>query len=131
MSVRENKAFVHQYLDALSKDKSTATVDQYVADSDEELKQHIAFFDVVFPNYQITADDVIAEGDKVVVRGTVHGTHKGDLMGIPPTGKRVEFPLIIIYRVTDGKIVEHWMVADQLSMMQQLGVVPAPEPAGD
>jgi predicted ester cyclase len=131
MSAQENKAFIRQYFDALNKEKSAATVDQYVADSDEELKQHIAFFDVVFPNYQLVAEDMIAEGDKIVVRGVVRGTHKGDLMGIPPTGKQVEFPLMLIYRVAGGKIVEHWMVADQLSLMQQLGAIPEPEPAGD
>jgi len=67
---------------------------------------------------------MIAEGDKVVVRSTFRGTHKGDLMGIPPTGKQVTMPLILIYRIADDKIVEHWMQADALGLLQQLGVIP-------
>ncbi len=126
MSIQENKAFIRRYFDALSKDKSPATVNEYVADSDEELKQHIAFFEAAFPRYQLIADDMIAEGDQVTVRTTLKGTHEGDLMGIAPTGKQVTLPLILIYRIADGKIAEHWMGVDQMDLMQQLGVVPTP-----
>jgi steroid delta-isomerase-like uncharacterized protein len=126
MSTEESKAFIRRYFDAMGKDKSVATMDEYIADADEELKQHVAAFEVAFPGYGIIVEDMIAEGDKVVVRGTMQGTHKGDLMGIPPTGKQVTMPVIIIYRIADGKIVEHWMLADQLGLMQQLGVSPPP-----
>ena len=126
MSAEENKAFIRRCFDAMGKDKSVATLDEYIADADEELKQHIVAFEAAFPGYGIIVEDMIAEGDKVVVRGTMHGTHKGDLMGIPPTGKQVTMPVIIIYRIADGKIVEHWMIADQLGLMQQLGVFPPP-----
>jgi predicted ester cyclase len=78
----------------------------------------------VFWTVQLIAEDMIAEGDKVVVRSTFRGTHKGDLMGIPPTGKQVTMPLILIYRIADDKIVEHWMQADALGLLQQLGVIP-------
>ena len=67
---------------------------------------------------------MIAEGDKVVVRSTFRGTHKGDLMGIAPTGTQVTMPLILIYRIADDKIIEHWMQADALGLLQQLGVIP-------
>lgn len=73
------------------------------------------------------AEDMVAEGNKVVVQGTLHRTHQGDLMGIGPTGKLVAVPFMIIYHLTDGKIVEHWLNADQMSPMQQLGVLPKPE----
>ena len=126
MSAKESKAFIRRYFDAMGKDKSVATMDEYIADADEELKQHIAAFEAAFPGYGMIVEDMIAEGDKVVVRGAMHGTHKGDLMGIPPTGKQVTMPVIIIYRIADGKIVEHWMIADQLGLMQQLGVFPPP-----
>jgi predicted ester cyclase len=130
MSTQENKAFVRRYLDALSgKDKPPAVVDQYVADSDEELKEHIAFAEAAFPRYDLIAEDMVAEGDLVTVRAVVKGVHQGDLMGISPTGKQIEMDLIIIYRVADGKIVEHWMVSDQLGMMQQLGAIPEPTAA--
>ncbi len=128
MSPEENKAFIRRYFEALSgKDKPAAVVNRYV--SDEELKHHIAQFETTFPGYQLTAEEMIAEGDKVVVRSTFRGTHKGDLMGIPPTGKQVTMPLILIYRIADDKIVEHWMQADNLGLLQQLGAIPAPTPA--
>ena len=73
-----------------------------------------------------TVEDMIAEGDKVVSRLTFRGTHTGDLMGIPPTGKSVMISEIIIDRLADGKIVESWRLFDQMGMMQQLGVIPAP-----
>jgi steroid delta-isomerase-like uncharacterized protein len=69
---------------------------------------------------------LIVEGDKVVMRFTVAGTHKGPLMGIPATGKSYKAPGISVFRLANGKIVEHWGVFDQLSVMQQLGLVPVP-----
>ena len=123
MSTEDNKTFIRRYFEAISgKDKATAVVHRYV--TDEELKHHIALNEVAFPNYELIAEDMIAEGDKVVVRSTFRGTHKGDLMGIAPTGKQVTMPLILIYRIADDKIVEHWMQADALGMLQQLGVIP-------
>lgn len=121
----ENKAFIQRYLEALSgKDKPAATVNQYVANV--HLKEHIDMFEAAFPRYQLRAEDMIAEGDKVAVRATFQGTHKGVLMGIAPTGKQVTISLMLIYRIANGKIIEHWMNADQLGLMQQLGVVPMP-----
>jgi predicted ester cyclase len=67
---------------------------------------------------------MIAEGDKVATRKTFHGTHRGEFMGISPTGQRVSIELIDIVRIADGKVVEHWSMGDNLGMMQQLGVVP-------
>jgi len=75
-----------------------------------------------FPDFEMTAEDTIVEGDRVVIRVTARGTHQGEFMGIPPTGKRIEVPLIDISRIRDGKIVEHWGVMDSGVMMQQLGV---------
>lgn len=128
MSAEENKAFIHRYFAAVSgKDKPASVVNEYVAD--EELEQHIALFEAAFPNYQLIADDIISEGDKIVVRSTFHGTHNGDFMGIAPTGKQVTVPVFLIYRIADGKIVQHWMQADSLSLLQQLGAIPALTPA--
>ena len=125
MSVQENKAFVRRYLDALSgKDKPRALQDEYIADSDEELKDHIIFFESSFPHYELIADDMIAEGDKVAVHARFQGTHQGELMGIPPTGKAVSVPFIITYRIAEGKIVQHWMSFDRMALMEQLGVAP-------
>ncbi len=118
-----NKAFILRYFEALNKDKSAATVDQFM--TDEVLKQHIAMFETAFPGYQLKADEMIAEGNLVFVRTTFTGTHSGDLMGIAPTGKPVTISIALTYRIKNGKIVDHWMLADQLTMMQQIGVIPA------
>jgi predicted ester cyclase len=77
-----------------------------------------------FPDGRHLLEEVIAEDDKVVTRGTFTGTHQGELMGIPPTGKQVKFSVVHVDRVVDGKIVEHWGQGDTFGMMQQLGVVP-------
>ena len=79
-----------------------------------------------FPDLQITLEDVIAEGDKVVDRWTIRATHTGPFMNIPPTRKQVTFTGMDITRIKNGKIVELWHQEDILGMMQQLGVIPAP-----
>ncbi len=82
-------------------------------------------FLAAFPDARFTIDDMIAEGDQVVTKKTFTGTHTGEFAGIPATGNRVTLQFVDIMRVRDGRIVEHWLSMDQLSFMQQLGVVPA------
>ena len=117
MSIEENKLFIRRYFDMFNQGGGTAVADLV---ADEHLKEHIAFFEGAFPGYQLKAKEMIAEGEKVVVDAALTGTHKGELMGIPPTGKQVEVPFIIIYQVSGGKIVDHTMLADQEGLMQQL-----------
>lgn len=125
MSAEKNKAFMRRYFEAISgKDKPRALQDEYIADSDEELKEHIVFFEAAFPHYELLVDDMVAEGDKVAVRVTFKGTHQSEFMGIAPTGKDVSIPISLIYRIAGSMIVDHWMLADQLGLMQQLGAVP-------
>lgn len=92
----------------------------------EGLRQLVSTYRGAFPDIHLTVEDEITEGDKVVTRFTGRGTHKGPLMGIPPTGKRVTITAIDILRFENGTIVEHWGNQDLLGMMQQLGVIPAP-----
>ncbi len=92
----------------------------------EEFKQLGALLSSAFTSGISTVEDMIAEGDRVVSRLTFRGTHTGDLMGIPATGKSVMISEIIIDRLADGKIVESWRLFDQMAMMQQLGVIPTP-----
>ncbi len=81
-------------------------------------------FASAFPDARFTIDDMIAEGDRVATKKTFTGTHQGPFAGIPPTGNRVTLTYVDILRVRDGRIVEHWLSMDQLSFMQQLGVIP-------
>jgi len=80
-----------------------------------------------FPDSYFTVEDMVAEGDKVATRKTFHGTHGGEFMGIPPSGRSVSMGLIDIVRISDGRVVEHWSMGDTLGMMQQLGVIPSGE----
>lgn len=92
----------------------------------EAYRQVGIMFRSAFPDIQDTVEDQLADGDKVVTRITSRGTHQGELMGIPPTGKRYSITAIVIDRIIGGRIVERWAQFDQLSMLQQLGVVPMP-----
>jgi steroid delta-isomerase-like uncharacterized protein len=84
---------------------------------------HHAFWSA-FPDFRAEIHEMVAEGDRVVTRKTFHGTHKGDFMGIPPTGKQVSWEVIDIVRYENGRLAEHWNVVDQLGLLRQLGVVP-------
>ncbi len=96
----------------------------------ESFKQEIAALRVAFPDITITRDDLLADGDKVIVRMRASGTHKGEWGGIPPTGKVVSnVPTISIVRIADGKCVERWNVADRLGLLQQLGIISLPRQA--
>ena len=96
----------------------------FSADLVGRIRQTSVPFLLAFPDWHGTVDDIIVEGDKVVNRWTGHGTHLADLMGIPATGKSVTLNGITIFRVADGIVIEEWTQADQLSLMQQLGIVP-------
>jgi len=89
----------------------------------KELKAGSGPFREAFPDLQLTLDEMVAEGDKVSVRWTLRGTHKGPILGVAATGKRVTFTGMSLYRLTGGKIVEDWAVADYLGMLQQIGAV--------
>jgi steroid delta-isomerase-like uncharacterized protein len=93
----------------------------------ESLIRRGATMHSAFPDLKATLEDMIAEGDRVVARSTWSGTHTGELMGLPPTGRRVSVGVIDIVRIAGGKIVEHWGEMDSMGLMQQLGVIPAPQ----
>jgi steroid delta-isomerase-like uncharacterized protein len=96
----------------------------------EGVKQFFTAFLAAFPDLRMDVEDLIASGDKAVARVNVTGTHQGEFMGIPPTGKPIDVQTIDIVRFGDDGIgVEHWGVTDTMAMMQQLGVVPEGAPA--
>lgn len=96
----------------------------------EGIKQFYAALRKAFPDIHFTIEDQIAEGDRVVTRWTARATHTGEFQGIPPTGKQGRLTGIDIDRFANGKVVECWPNADELGLLQQLGVLPAPQPTG-
>lgn len=91
----------------------------------EEVRNFVSMYKTAFPDLHVTVEDAIVQGDKVVTRYTVRGTHQGEIEEFgPPTGRQVELEGITIHRIEDGKIVEEWERYDNLGILQQLGLVP-------
>jgi predicted ester cyclase len=84
------------------------------------IKQLVALYHAVFPDLSVSTDDVVSSGDRVVVRWTATGTHQGDQLGVPATGKRVRLTGIDILRIEEGRVVERWGETNGLEMMQQI-----------
>ena len=142
MPTEENKAVVRRMFEAYNKHDLAALEDLCAPDyvwhgpagfGDMDLaamKQVMPTWFAALPDLHWTVEDLIAEGDKVVSRYTCRGTHQGEFMGIPPTGKTVTVTAIIISRVAGGKCVEDWEEADMLGLFQQLGAIPQMAQAG-
>jgi len=137
MSTEENKAILRRIIAEIWNKGNLAVVDEvmapnYVSHGDggqeikgpEGFKQMITMARTAFPDFHMTIEDIVAEGDKVACRFTCRGTHKGEIIGIAPTGKQVTVTGIGINHFVGGKEVEVWESIDQLAMMKQLGVVP-------
>jgi len=137
MSTETNKAIVRRYLEQVTNEQRYDLADEFLVDTVEfhgvgpsiigrkAVADWYAMFGAAFPDWYTTVEDMVAEGDKVVARITSQGTHQGEMQGIPATGKPYTQHAIIIYRLTNGKIVEARLQTDMLSMMQQLGLIPA------
>ena len=138
MSTEENKAVMRRIVEEIYNKGNVSVAGELVSpeygysyDSDlgrskgiESYKQFASMILKAFPDHHITLEDIIAEGDKVVMRLTVTGTHTGgDYMGIAPTGRQFKMSAIIISRLVNGKIVEQWENADLLGQLQQLGAI--------
>ncbi len=140
MSTEENKAIVHRLYEEVFNEKRLDRADDLVAPDyldhgavpgqapglEGAKQQRWAMYFAAIPDMHATIDDMVAEGDKVVVRYTVEGTQQGELLGVPPSGKRFQTSGISVYRLAEGKIAEQWEQADLLGLMQQLGVIPTP-----
>jgi steroid delta-isomerase-like uncharacterized protein len=136
MSTEENEAIERRFFEAMN-ERNIASLDNLLAANfvdhnpnpglapdREGTKQFFAMTFAALPDFHSTLEDMITAGDKVVSRFTASGTHKGELMGIPGTGKRITMPGISIHRIAGGKIVDNWVSMDMLGMLQQLGVIP-------
>jgi steroid delta-isomerase-like uncharacterized protein len=136
MTLDGNKALVRRFIDEIFVQGRHASVDELLADDfvghtwpstghpKDDLKAAIERTSRGLADPQFTVEDVIAEGDRVAVRLTSSATHVGELMGMPPSGKRYSIGEIHIFRLRDGKVAEHWHQLDQMAMMRQLGALP-------
>ena len=133
-----NKAVVRRFVEEVQNHKDWAVFDELNAPDFVNLsappgmpadleggKMFLAAFVNAFPDSHVTIDDMIAEGDRVATKKTMTGTHLAPLGELPATGRSVTLQFVDIMRVRDGRIVDHWLSMDQLSFMQQLGVIPA------
>ncbi len=143
MFAEENKAVVLRYVEEVWNRHDLDAIDALVsphyfnhAASTEEYRRGgarraVEWLLSVFPDHRFDVEDAAADGQTVALRGTMTGTHEGELAGIAPTGKRVAAQQSHWFRVQDGKLAEHWAVRDDLGMLQQLGVMPDPRQPGE
>jgi steroid delta-isomerase-like uncharacterized protein len=137
-----NKAIICRYVDATNAgelDLFDLFVDENYIENEpipgqgmgrEELKKAYVVFNGPFPDLEYVFEDLIAEGDLVFGRGVISGTHKGDFMGVPATGKKIRWTGTRLFRLQNEQVLEGWINVDMMGMMQQMGVIPAP-PAPD
>jgi steroid delta-isomerase-like uncharacterized protein len=135
MSTEQNKASAHQFIEEVLNQGNMSRINDLLAPDfveHEELPPGVprdregvtllmTMLRSAFPDFKATIDDMIAEGDKVVVRMTWTGTQQGEFMGMPPSGKPMSIGVIDIFRIEKDKLVEHWGLSDTMSMMEQLG----------
>ncbi len=137
MSLQENKALVRRYVEEVQSQHNLAAIDELFSPAfinhdneadppgTEGVKRFFAMLFTAFPDARFTIHLQLAEGDRVMTYKTLHGTHLGDFMGIPPTGKQVSLNGMDVFTVVDGKLAEHWSVSDFLGLTQQIGGFPA------
>lgn len=138
MSLEDNKAVIRRLFDEVSNAKNLEVLDEIIAEDSvdhgsfpgmpdtgpESYRAVYAASHAAFSDFHMEVHDMIAEGDNVAVRATVNGTHDGDFMGIPPTGKTISIEAVEIFGVKDGKITDRWGKPDRATLMEQLGLAP-------
>jgi predicted ester cyclase len=133
MSADENKALVRREQEELwtYAGDLNAAEELFAPEQAEAARQEAADFRRGFPDVVSTIEDLIAEGDRVAARWRARATHRGEYVGVPPTGKEVEFTGISVYRIEGDRIVESWTEEDELGLMRQIGAVPEPGQSGE
>ena len=125
----ENSGLTNELLELLADDFRWHTWGTFEPLNKEACSQVIAMLYRAFPDFTHTYEDMIAKGDKVASRCIIRGTHEGELQGIPPTGKKIEYGALQLWKIKEGKVAEVWVQADMLMMMQQLGMELMPKEA--
>jgi steroid delta-isomerase-like uncharacterized protein len=140
MTSEDNKGLVRRFWEEVFNQQLLERAGEYVAQDyldhgavpgqglglEGAKRQRWARYFAAIPDLHAQVDDMVAEGDRVSVRFTVTGTQVGELVGIPPSGRRFDVGGMCIYRIADGKIAEQWEQVDWLGVMRQLGAIPAP-----
>ena len=138
MSTATHKAIVRRYIEQVLNEQRHDLAEEFLtanlefhgsglAPGLDMVKQWLTTFAIAFPDGHITIEDMVAEEDRVVARITFNGTHQAEMRGIPATNKTVSMAGVTIFRLDNGKIAEGWLLNDNLSLMRQLGVIPAPQ----
>jgi predicted SnoaL-like aldol condensation-catalyzing enzyme len=142
MSTETNKAIARRFFEDIFSQGNLALADEIIAPDyrdtgpgaipelppgPEGSKMLVTIYRNAFPDINFTIDEQIAEGDTVVTRWTASGTHKGELAGIPPTGKSVTVSGVAVDRIVNGKLVVGWDISDRYAMFEQLGLIPPQE----
>ena len=134
----ENKTLVQRWFSEVWNEGRADAIDEMLADDavvhglgadlhgSAEFKHFHSAYRNAYPDVTIDVDDLVAEGDMVAVRWSAIGTHRGDGLGFPATGRRAQFTGMVFVRIKDGRLVEGWNNFDQLGMLQQLGIVSLP-----
>ncbi len=139
MSAEENKAIVRQFIERVANQGNLDRTFEFIspelvdhagaagqAPGIENSMRAASLFRSAFPPWRSEIEDMFSEGDQVVFRGTSSGTHQGEFMGIPPTGKQISMSGVHIMRLSNGKVIEHWAPSDMMGFMQQFGITPDP-----
>lgn len=137
----ENKEIARRFIDEVFNEQNYGLLDELCAEDCvyhgapgegdmrgiEEIRGYYEMLHAAFPDLEATREGWLSEGDMLASRYTYRGTHDGEFMGIEPTGKRVTITGMTFNRIEDGKMVETWVEADRLALMQQVGAIPSPE----
>ena len=140
MPTRDNKSVYRAFIEHVANQGNFAMADELLSDDVVEyenlppglppngdgIRQLFRMLRSAFPDFNITIEDLLNDGDKVIARVTLRGTHHGDLLGLAPTGRKVAYEAIDISRIVNGRMVEHWGIPDYLTMFRQLGIPAGP-----
>jgi predicted ester cyclase len=116
---KKNKQFILEYVNAISGQTKTRELLE-IYNGDPGLVETIMFFDSVFPKYEYNIDEMLAEGDRVMVRARLKARHEAEFLGIPATHREVEFQFVVGYELQNNKIVHSWLVPDNLALLEQI-----------
>jgi steroid delta-isomerase-like uncharacterized protein len=140
MTAEENRALIRRWIESINQGNLAVTDEVFAANcvrriiyhanvskvgrGPEGIKRRVAEWRAAFPDWHFTVEEMLAEGDRVMTRCTVRGTHRGELFGLPPTGRQVAYTEMILSRVAEGRIVENSVLIDRLGLLQELGLLP-------